>query len=117
MTDTKEQAEARMRMALAELGYENGYLVPIWNDGEQAWDFRWLGGDDIPPPVMYMAARLTMGIRIPCWRCWWFNGGFRAHNACICGDCWHPEGPALPPRELLRPPETKGMSYADTKDS
>jgi len=100
--ETEEQAEARMRMALAELGWEDVFLKPFWIDDPGYWDFYWGGGSDVPSAVLYMAGHLTWppGF-LPCWSCWWFYAGWDTHKLCLKGQCQHPQGPSLPPRDLL----------------
>lgn len=91
-----DEVIARLRVALAELGYEG---MEIWHEGlrEDGWPILTTEGGVIPPAIMWTAGELAFAGHIECWSCWSAHTG----RACSLGDCSHPDGPAKPPRELL----------------
>lgn len=91
-----EMVMERLRMALAELGYKDAplYSRGIFRDG---WPAIALPPSAVPDAVWWTASSLVYDV-IACWACW----NARTGTACINGNCAHPDGPARPPRELLR---------------
>lgn len=95
----------RMRMALAEVGYLGARLSHL--DPNDPNDIQWLDfpGGPRAEAAFWQAAYVVKDHDVPCWSCWQASGcnPAGAHvSECLDGNCAHPEGPARPPRRLLR---------------
>jgi hypothetical protein len=107
MTISTAEAEdffSKVATGLAELGWrrDHDYRLVV-EEGRMKCQVNRLSDKKIPPAVIYMASYLT-GEQVACWACWHESIQSDDHTigyACFSGDCRHPEGPALPPRELL----------------
>jgi len=98
----------RVKVGLAEMGYPD--VGEIEDAG--GWTFPNLVCPEALLTDRGMAAWWTAyrlaahGVHpVPCWSCWlaWMTAFRPMAWACVAGDCPRPEGPATPPRELLRP--------------
>ena len=94
----------KVMMALSEAGYPDAPIRPFGTAGLEV-DADIL--DHVPPAVIWIVHKLAVPAKQPCWACWseaGFSHDFEPAWSCEQGKCAHPEGPARPPRELLRPP-------------
>lgn len=95
----------RLRMALAEAGYPD---VPLNHDGchdVDGWPRVTSPTSAVRNPAVWWAANELVYPRRPCWACWIAASKWRRSEpaaSCELGNCTHPNGPARPPRELLR---------------
>lgn len=119
---TAREQIRRTRICLAEIGLEtiNIQVIGVREDGLPV-----IGTDaPIPPAVGYQVALLLSAgaTAICCWSCYMeeYESGVQGAAAeCRAGHCRHPEGPALPPRELLiglgTPVEAVDLAAASTE--
>lgn len=101
MSDDRQEIAEKMEMALAELGWSVSLHVNetggITFTKEVPQTDEWLA-------AFYMAGRVVNPADMPCWSCWDKGGKISSNGAaatCRRGMCLSPDGPALPPRELL----------------
>lgn len=89
-----DEVIARLRVALAELGYGDAFLASEETWG--GWPDAVSDADEVPNHIWWTACSLVYPTQ-PCWACYLMHES----DACIDGNCAHPDGPAKPPRELL----------------
>jgi hypothetical protein len=95
---------ARVRVALAEMGYGHLTIMEVGPDPAGIPQIGWVGTrDELPPAIAWTAGWLARPM--PCWSCWLYcRGSWKSNalaDACQQGHCANPDGPARPPRELL----------------
>lgn len=97
----------RLRMAVAEAGHSDwrvefhGEYAP---DGWPHFHFFGLAKSGLHERAVLWHATEAVGIPTACWSCTQtsFRDFFDDEDACLAGNCPNPDGPARPPRELLR---------------
>ena len=102
MIPSAEVVMERLRMALAEAGYPDAVLMHSHDD---PLIITWLNNRTPAELAAHWQASLLVSGPRSCWSCWLASGAWETRTVaarCINGDCQSPEGPARPPRELLR---------------
>lgn len=104
MIPSAEVVVERMKMALSEAGYPDAVVAhtgasrrtgyPVFHVPNVSLAVRWLAADIAAQSLGYPCGRPA------CWSC--YVGSRQDQRSCLTGNCAHPEGPARPPRELLR---------------
>lgn len=93
----------RLRIALAELGWDGLTLNPA-GQSPGGWPHvkvTWHRGEEFPHLAIIWTAGNIVLPKIACWACWSSDDVSIAWR-CFDGHCQHPEGPARPPRKLLK---------------
>jgi hypothetical protein len=86
-------------MAMSEAGYPD---VELFQSGTASNGWPNIGNRrQIPGAVWWAACDIAYEGTGACWTCW-STMEPDIHSACMAGNCANPEGPARPPKELLR---------------
>lgn len=92
-----EEMIKRIRTVFAELGWKDVELISADYPSYDGWPVIGVPYS-VPLAITWMAGDILYP-QISCWSCWLdpLEG-----PECLEGRCAHPEGPARPPRELLK---------------
>jgi len=107
---TPDEMIERVRMALAEAGYPDAH-VGIYDHPRGGAHYGWtrFPGTDHARAAWWMVQQVVLRSveRTCCWACYLASSRCnddRTGQDCSDGNCHNPDGPKLPPRELLRRP-------------